>query len=56
MAYKRKTKQLSPKVWRATPEDQRILQALQDKLGVGHPQIVRIALRKLAEHEGLRAA
>jgi hypothetical protein len=36
---------------RFTPEDRRILQALHAKLGVGTAQILRLAIRRLAEIE-----
>jgi hypothetical protein len=44
------------KTLRTTPEDRKILKALEKKLGVGFSQIFRIALRRLAEHEGVKAA
>jgi hypothetical protein len=50
----KKPKHPSPKTWRPTPEDQEIMQDLRAKLGVSDPAILRLAVRKLAEHEGLR--
>lgn len=41
---------------RPTPEDFAIAQRLRAKLGVDYSQIIRLALRKLAEAEGLRKA
>lgn len=42
------------KSWQPTDEDQKLMDDLHDKLGIGHPGILRIALRRLAEAEGLR--
>lgn len=39
--------------WRPTDDDQRVMRQLQNKLGVGASQIFRLAIRKLAEAEGL---
>ena len=39
---------------RPTAEDFSIAQRLRAKLGVDYSQIIRLALRKLAEHEGLQ--
>ncbi len=36
---------------RFTPEDRKILKALKAKLGLGTAQILRLAIRKLAENE-----
>jgi hypothetical protein len=44
-------KQSSPKGFKPTPDDLRIIRAIEKKLGVGFSQIVRIALRRLAEQE-----
>ena len=41
---------------RPTPEDYSIVTKLRAKLGVDNAQIIRIALRKLAEAEGLKAS
>lgn len=41
---------------RPTPEDFAIVTKLRAKLGVDNAQIIRIALRKLAEAEGLKAS
>lgn len=40
---------------RPTEEDRKILDALSRKLGVGVSQVLRIAIRALAEKEGLAA-
>lgn len=43
------------KNWRATVEDVKLLGELKAKLGVvNETDVVRMGLRKLAEHEGLR--
>lgn len=42
------------KTWQPTIEDQKLMDNLERKFGVGHPGILRIALRRLAEAEGLR--
>jgi hypothetical protein len=39
---------------RPTDGDFSLLTRLKEKLGVDTSQVIRIALRKLAEHEGLR--
>jgi antitoxin component of RelBE/YafQ-DinJ toxin-antitoxin module len=44
------------KTMRANREDLKIISALEKKLGVSYSQVVRIALRKLAEREGIPAA
>ena len=41
---------------RPTAEDFSIAQRLRAKLGVDYAQIIRLALRKLAEHEGVKAS
>lgn len=41
---------------RPTAEDYSIISRLRSKLGVDNSQIIRIALRKLAEAEGLKAS
>lgn len=44
------------KVWRATPEDQKIIQELKAKLGVNsESDIFRMGLRALAQKEGVAA-
>ena len=40
---------------RPTEEDQKLLLRLAKKLGVGDSQLIRLALRALAEKEGLTA-
>jgi len=40
-----------PSSIRFTPEDKKILRALSAKLGLGTPQVLRLAIRKLAEIE-----
>ncbi len=40
---------------RFTPEDRKLLQALNKKLGVGLAAIVRLGLRALATKEGVSA-
>lgn len=44
------------KTLRTTRDDMRLIRALEKKLGVTYSQIVRIALRRLAEQEGIQAA
>ena len=39
---------------RPTEEDYSIISKLRGKLGVDNSQVLRIALRRLAEHEGLQ--
>lgn len=39
-----------------TPQDFSIVTRLREKLGVDNAQILRLALRKLAEAEGLKAS
>lgn len=46
-----KTETSIPTGIRFTPEDKRIMQALRRKLGVKPSEIVRLAIRKLAEIE-----
>ena len=46
-----KTGSSTPTGIRFTPEDKRIMQALRRKLGVKPSEIVRLAIRKLAEIE-----
>lgn len=41
----------APSSVRFTPEDKKILRALSAKLGLGTPQVLRLALRRLAEIE-----
>lgn len=41
---------------RPTPQDYSIISKLREKLGVDNSQIIRIALRRLAEAEGLQRA
>ena len=41
------------KTWQPTLEDAKLLSDLRAKLGVTDPAIVRLALRKLAEAEGI---
>jgi hypothetical protein len=43
------------KTLKPTPEDIRLIKALEKKLGLKYSQVVRMALRRLAEAEGLRA-
>jgi predicted DNA-binding protein len=40
--------------FRMTPELEAILEALEAKFGIGRSDIVRIAIRKLADQEGIR--
>jgi antitoxin component of RelBE/YafQ-DinJ toxin-antitoxin module len=40
--------------FRLTPEEQRLLQALAEKLGLSHTAVIRMALRKLAREERIR--
>ena len=62
MATKRKlpsqtaTELLKTRSLRLRPEDQMIADSLEKKLGVDFSQIVRMGLRKLAEHEGVKVA
>jgi predicted DNA-binding protein len=53
MRYMKQSKRRTsvPTGIRFTPEDRRILKALSAKLGVGTAQILRVAIRKLAEIE-----
>lgn len=44
------------KTWRSNEDDQRVIAKLRKKLGIAESQIVRLAIRKLAEAEGLRVA
>jgi len=48
-------KQTQPRLraWRPTIEDEKLMQELQKKLGINEPALLRMGLRKLAEHEGL---
>lgn len=41
---------------RPNPQDYSLISKLRDKLGVDNSQIIRLALRKLAEAEGLKAS
>lgn len=41
---------------RPNQDDYRLITKLKEKLGVDNSQIIRIALRKLAEAEGLKAS
>lgn len=41
---------------RPNRDDYRLITKLKEKLGVDNSQIIRIALRKLAEAEGLKAS
>jgi hypothetical protein len=50
-------KAIKPKArnWRATIEDEKLVQELKSKLGITNDSdLVRMGLRKLAESEGLR--
>lgn len=51
MNYMKRPKASSPTGVRFTAEDRKILKALNAKLGVGTAQILRLAIRRLAEIE-----
>jgi len=44
------------KTLKPTSEDLKLIKALEKKLGLNYSHIVRLALRRLAEAEGVRAA
>lgn len=48
-------KQASTTGVRLTPEDKKLALALQQKLGLGVTQLLRLGLRALAQKEGLNA-
>lgn len=41
------------KIWRPNPQDVRLLAELNTKLGIGESDVLRIAIRKLADSEGI---
>lgn len=48
-------KQRSPKSFRLTEDAEKLLEGLSQKMGVKHTGVMEIAIRQMAEREGVKA-